>query len=88
MNPILALVPIIVIIVLLVAAKMNAHIALLIGSILCAVLFHKNLKLSGIQELLVAAIGSGTNAVITTGCIVGYGTVVSASAATLFSVMR
>ena len=27
-----------------------------------------------------AAIGSGTNAVITTGCIVGYGTVVSASA--------
>lgn len=79
-NPILALVPIIVIIVLLVAAKMNAHIALLIGSILCAVLFHKNLKLSGIQDLLVAAIGSGTNAVITTGCIVGYGTVVSASA--------
>lgn len=76
-NPLVALVPIIAIIVLLVVIKVNVLLAMLIGTILCIALFWKNAK--DIPGMIEAAIASGTNAAITTGCIVGYGSVVSAS---------
>ena len=76
-NPFVALLPIIVIIVLLVVVKANVLLAMLAGTVLCALLFYKNVKdISGMFE---SAIASGTSAAITTGCIVGYGSVVSAS---------
>lgn len=76
-NPVIALLPIIVIIVLLVAIKANVLLSMLIGTVVCAVLLHKNIK--DIPGMLETAVKSGMNAAITTGCIVGYGSVVSAS---------
>ncbi|MCR4673344.1 MAG: GntP family permease [Lachnospiraceae bacterium] len=77
-NPFLAVVPMIVVIVLLVAFKLNAHVALLIACAVCYALFFKNI--GNPMPAILAAVQSGTGAAITTGAIVGYGSVVSASA--------
>lgn len=76
-NSIVALIPIIVIIVLLVAVKANVLLSMLIGSVVCGALFFKNVK--DISGMLSSAVSSAMNAAVTTGCIVGYGAVVSAS---------
>lgn len=76
-NSIVALIPIIVIIVLLVAIKANVLLSMLIGTVVCGALFFKNVK--DISGMLESAVKSAMNAAVTTGCIVGYGAVVSAS---------
>ena len=76
-NPFVALIPILVIIVLLVGLQINVLISMLAGSLVCVLLFFKNVK--NVSGLLGDSIQSATNAAITTGCIVGYGSVVSAS---------
>lgn len=79
-NPIVAAIPIVVIIVLLVAVKANVLLSMLVGSVVCGALFFKNVKgVKGVSSMLEAAIKSAMTAAITTGCIVGYGAVVSAS---------
>ena len=81
-NPLVALIPIIVIIGLLVILKVDVLISLLVGTIVCALLLFRNIKdlhVSGVYELLEAAVSGSMTAVVTTGCIVGYGSVVSAS---------
>ena len=81
-NPFIALIPIIVIIGLLVIVKANVLLSLLIGTIVCALLLFRNIKdlhVGGVYELLEAAVKGSMTAVVTTGCIVGYGSVVSAS---------
>jgi H+/gluconate symporter-like permease len=77
-NPVLAFIPIIVIIVLLVGLKQNVLLSMLIGTVLCGALFYK--KVHAIPKSLGDAVMSGTTAAIFTGCIVGYGAVVSSSA--------
>ena len=76
-NPFVALIPIVVIIVLLVGLKINVLISMLAGSAVCVILFFKNVK--DVSKLLGDAVQSAMGAAITTGCIVGYGAVVSAS---------
>lgn len=76
-HPVIAIIPIVVIIVLLVVFKVNILLAMLIGTVLCAVLLHKNVK--NIPFMLEDSIKNGMGAAVTTGCIVGYGSVVSAS---------
>ena len=76
-NPIVALIPILVIIVLLVGLQINVLISMLAGSAACALLFFKNVK--NVPSLLGDSVQSAMSAAITTGCIVGYGAVVSAS---------
>lgn len=76
-HPVIAILPIVVIIVLLVVCKINILLAMLIGTVLCAVLLHKNVK--NIPSMLEDSIKNGMGAAVTTGCIVGYGSVVSAS---------
>ena len=76
-NPIIALIPILVIIVLLVGLQINVLISMLSGSAVCALLFFRNVK--NVPSLLGDSVQSATSAAITTGCIVGYGAVVSAS---------
>ena len=76
-NPIIALIPIVVIIVLLVFVKLNVLLSMLIGTVVCGVLLYKNVK--DIPGMLESAVTSGMGAAVTTGCIVGYGAVVSAS---------
>lgn len=77
-NPLIALIPIIVIIILLVAVQANVLLSMLIGSVVCGALFFKNVK--NIPGMLEDSVKSAMNAAVTTGCIVGYGAVVSASA--------
>jgi H+/gluconate symporter-like permease len=77
-NPVLAFIPIIVIIVLLVGLKQNVLLSMLIGTVLCGALFYK--KVHAVPKSLGDAVMSGTTAAIFTGCIVGYGAVVSSSA--------
>lgn len=76
-NPFIALIPIVVIIVLLVFVKLNVLLSMLIGTVVCGVLLYKNVK--DIPGMLESAVTSGMGAAVTTGCIVGYGAVVSAS---------
>ena len=76
-NPFVALIPILVIIVLLVGLQINVLISMLVGSAVCVALFFKNVK--NVSGLLSESVQSAMGAAITTGCIVGYGSVVSAS---------
>ncbi|WP_033118190.1 GntP family permease [Intestinimonas butyriciproducens] len=76
-NPLLALVPILVVIILLVGLKVNVLVSMLTGSAICILLFYKNVK--NISGLLADSVQSAMSAAITTGCIVGYGSVVSSS---------
>jgi len=80
-HPVVALIPIVVVIVLLVAVKANVLLSMLIGSAVCLALFFKNVKdFKEVMKMLEASVQSAMNAAVTTGCIVGYGAVVSASA--------
>lgn len=76
-NPIIAIIPIIVIIILLVAVKANVLLSMLIGTVVCGGLFFRNVK--DISGMLESAVKSAMTSAVTTGCIVGYGAVVSAS---------
>lgn len=76
-HPLVALIPIVVVIVLLVALRANVLLSMLIGSVVCGAIFFKNVK--DVLGMLEGAVKSAMNAAVTTGCIVGYGAVVSAS---------
>ncbi len=76
-NPVVALIPIIVIIVLLVALKANVLLSMLVGTVVCGLIFYKNVH--NLPAMIEAAVKSGMGAAVTTGAIVGYGSVVSAS---------
>jgi H+/gluconate symporter-like permease len=77
-NPFIALLPIIAIIVLLVILKVNVLVSMLLGTLICGVSLAKNLH--DMPKLLSGSIENAMHATVTTGCIVGYGSVVSASA--------
>lgn len=79
-NAFLALIPILVIIVLLVAFNVNVLLTMLIGCGVCMLLFHKNFEWKNMLKYGEEGVKSGMNAAVTTGAIVGYGSVVSASA--------
>lgn len=76
-NPLIALIPILVVIVMLVGFQINVLISMLAGSAVCIALFFKNV--TNISSLMAESVQSAMSAAVTTGCIVGYGSVVSAS---------
>lgn len=78
-HPLIAFIPMLVIIILLIVFRVNALLAVFVGTIVCAVLTFKTLKEKDLGACLGAAIQNAGNAVIFTGSIVGYGAVVGAS---------
>lgn len=78
-HPLIAFIPMLVIIVLLIAFRVPALLAVFVGTIVCAVLTFKTLKEKDIGACITAAVQNAGNAVIFTGSIVGYGAVVGAS---------
>lgn len=78
-NPIIAIIPIIVVIILLIVFKINAMLALVIGTAVCFALMWKNVKVNEISNMVNSAVQNAAMAVIFTGAIVGYGAVVKGS---------
>lgn len=79
-HPLVAFIPMLVIIVLLIVLRVNALLAVFVGTVVCAVLTFKTLKNKDIGACIASAVQNAGNAVIFTGSIVGYGAVVGASA--------
>lgn len=84
-NPVIAIVPIALVIVMLVGFKANVLLSVAAGTVLCIILQWKNLRFESLKPIIETGISNGANAVITTGAIVGYGSVVKASSG--FSVL-
>jgi H+/gluconate symporter-like permease len=80
-NPYLAFLPIVLVLIVLNVIKINVNAAMFCGVVLCVVLFFKNLKGVSYESILNTAVGNSAMALITTGGIVGFGTVVQASPA-------
>ena len=76
-HPLIAFLPMLVTIVLLIFFNCNVLLAVLIGTVLCAVLMHKSLK--DIRGCFSAAVQNAGMACIFTGAIVGYGAIVKVS---------
>lgn len=83
-KPFLAFLPIITIIALLIGFRVDAMVALLIGTILCGILLRNNVK--DIRGMIHEAVISAGMTTIYVGAIVGYGAVVKSSAG--FEVMN
>lgn len=79
-NPFIAFVPLILIIMLLIILEVNVVVAMFAGTLACYVLLYKNVKDKNLNEMLTTSVKNASNAAINTGAIVGYGSVVSASA--------
>ena len=76
-HPFIAFLPMLVTIVLLIFFSCNVLLAVLIGTLLCAVLMRKSLK--DIRGCISAAVQNAGMACIFTGAIVGYGAIVRES---------
>ncbi|MCH3916839.1 MAG: hypothetical protein LKE40_05130 [Spirochaetia bacterium] len=77
-NPLIALIPMVVVFVLFNAFKINVNFALMVGSILAIAIFAKQLK--GLKDILKALENACTNACVVScqaGAVAGFGSVVA-----------
>lgn len=76
-SPLLAVLPIVLILIVLNVLKQNVVVAMFAGILLCAVMFHKNVR--GVLDMFSYSAQNAAVAIINTAVVVGFGSVVQSS---------